>query len=103
MIKLCPNCAARNSITDIVEHGRKQYKCVICDYQWGEEDLCDSPTRCEVCGGEMENGRCLSCRGYTCVACGFPVYRDESFVFTARGKFHARCRCGAKPRPDGMP
>jgi hypothetical protein len=58
--------------------------------------------RCPICGNELEQSRCPSCRGYRCHVCGHPVYRDESFAFTARGKRHARCMHAARPRPEWM-
>jgi len=60
-------------------------------------------TRCPVCGGERdEEDRCDDCRGWACVVCETPIYRDESFACTGRGRRHVRCGLRAELRPSHM-
>jgi hypothetical protein len=59
---------------------------------------------CSTCGAHLdENRKCHRCRGQTCSVCGKPIYRDESYASTARGRRHVRCVDGtAFPRPKWM-
>jgi hypothetical protein len=59
---------------------------------------------CPICGHALQlTGRCPACRGWRCLVCGEPAYRDESVCYTGLGKMHLRCSGGvARPRPEGM-
>lgn len=59
---------------------------------------------CPVCGHAMEvPGQCPVCRGWKCLVCDEPAYRDESVAYDALGQRHLRCSSGvARPRPAWM-
>ena len=91
----CPRCGVK-----AVKHKGGRYRCPICEHVWSKGPPTSSI--CPVCSGTVSDDRCERCRGYKCVVCGEPVYRDESIRHDAFGRRHARCKGRPVPRPAHM-